>query len=447
MVLFRRLGLLSLVVALLLSRPGVGTASGEAGGIVDETLVWNQVMLDAIVAGTLGNPQTLRMAATVNTAMFDAGNGVSRKYTPIFVTQAAPAGTHRRAAVVQAAYVTLKAFHPAQLARFDKQRASSLAEFKGDDAAKVQRGIDWGENVAKQVLAWRASDGFSNPVPPFNGAGAVIGQWESATGASMAPGNIPFTAPFVLTSNAQFQSAFPRPWATLDSAAYAASFNELAMMGVKTGSLRTLDQTRIAFFFNGYATNDYVEAAIQIAKARQTPRRKNSRIFSLLTIAMHDTSVTVFRAKRDFAMNPADVTWRPILAIPKAELDGNPNTTPISGWIPLITTPNHPEYPGSHPGSHGSGPRVLQHFFGDVNAFELHPAFNTVFPGPPEGGVQPRHYTRISDMAQEGIDSRTYGGMHFRGASNATAVVGAQIADYILANAARPLDDDDSDSD
>jgi hypothetical protein len=447
MVLFRRLTLLSLVVALLLSPPEVGKVSGQSGGIVDETLVWNQVMLDAIVAGTLGNPQAIRMAATVNTAMFDARNGVSRKSTPILVTQTAPPGTHRRAAVVQAAYVTLKAFYPAQQARFDNQRVLSLAEFRGDDPATVQRGIDWGENVAKQVLAWRATDGFSNPVPPFNGAGAVIGQWESATGASMSPGNIPFTVPFALTSSTQFQSAFPRPWATLDSAAYTASFNEVATMGVKTGSPRTVDQTHIAFFFNGYATNDYVEAAIQIAKARQISRSKNSRIFTLLTIAMHDTSVTVFRAKRDFGMNPADVTWRPILAISKAELDGNPNTAPISGWVPLITTPNHPEYPASHPGNHGSGLRVLQHFFGDVNAFELHPAFNTVFPGPPEGGVQPRHYTRISDMAQEGIAARTYGGMHFRGASNATAVVGAQIADYILANAARPVDDDDSDSD
>jgi hypothetical protein len=143
-----------------------------------------------------------------------------------------------------------------------------------------------------------------------------------------------------------------------------------------------------------------------------------------------------------------DVTWRPILAIPKAELDGNPNTAPSSAWVPLIPTPNHPEYPASHPGSHGAGARVLGHFFDDVNAFELHPAFNSVFPGPPEGGVRPRRYTRISDMAQEGIDARTYGGMHFRGASNATAVVGAKIADYILANAARPVAaDDDSDSD
>jgi hypothetical protein len=447
MILLRRLTLLWLGLALLLAPPAVRTVSGQAGGLVDETLVWNQVMLDAIVASSLGNPQTLRMAATVNTAMFDARNGVGRNYTPILVAQTAPTGTHRRAAVMQAAYVTLKAFYPAQLARFDDQRALSVAEFNGDDPANVRRGIAWGENVASQVLAWRATDGFSNPVPPFNGAGAVIGQWESATGASMSPGNISFTAPFVLTSNTQFQFAFPRPWSTLESAAYAASFNEMTTMGAKTGSPRTLDQTHIAFFFNGYATNDYVEAAIQIAKARQTSRRKNSRIFALLTIAMHDTSVTVFRAKRDFGANPADVTWRPIIAIRKAELDGNPNTAPMSGWVPLITTPNHPEYPGSHPGSHGSGPRVLQHFFGDVNAFELHPAFNTVFPGPPAGGVKPRRYARISDMAREGIDARTYGGMHFRGASNAAAVVGAQIADYILANAARPVAGADSDSD
>jgi hypothetical protein len=154
---------------------------------------------------------------------------------------------------------------------------------------------------------------------------------------------------------------------------------------------------------------------------------------------MHDTTVTVFRAKRDFVQDPANVTWRPILAIPKADLDGNSNTAAIANWTPLITTPNHPEYPASHPGSHGSGARILEKVFGDANAFEVHPAFNNVFPGPSEGGVKSRRYTRISDMARDGIDARTFGGMHFRGASNATAAVGAQIADYILANAARPI--------
>ena len=186
--------------------------SAEVRPQVDETLVWNQVMLDAIVASTLGNPQTIRMAATVNTAMFDAQNGIGRPtHKPIFVTDRAPRGTHRRAAIVQAAYVTLKSFYPAQLSRFDEQRTLSLAEFEGDDWTAVQRGLEWGEHVANQILAWRETDGFSDPVPPFTGAGAVVGQWESATGTSMSAGNLAFTAPFVLTSNTQFQSAFRGP--------------------------------------------------------------------------------------------------------------------------------------------------------------------------------------------------------------------------------------------
>jgi hypothetical protein len=415
--------------------------STHARAEVDETLAWNEVMLDAIVASTLGNPPTIRMAATVNSAMFDAQNGVGRrKFRPIFVTERAPHGTDRRAAVVQAAYVTLKSFYPEQLSRFDEQRALSFAELGGDRSTEVQRGIEWGEYVANQILTWRATDGFSDPAPPFTGAGASIGQWESATGTSMAGGNIARTDPFVLRGTTQFQAALPRPWTSLSSPEYARDFNEVAKLGAQTASSRTLDQTHIAFFFNGYATSDYIEAAIQLARKHKTARHDNSRIFALLTIAMHDTSVTVFRAKRDFGMNPADLTWRPIFAIAKAELDGNPDTTPIAGWTPLITTPNHPEYPASHPGSHGAGPRVLQHFFGDRNTFELHPAFNTVFPGPPEGGVKPRRYTRISHMAQEGIDARTYGGMHFRGSSNASARVGARIADYVLNNAAQPDD-------
>lgn len=433
------IGLLAALVFSSLALP-VSAQSSTEKPQVDEILVWNQVLLDAVVASTLGNPQTIRMAATVNTAMFDAQNGVGHpRHQPIFVKVRAPKGAHRRAAIVQAAYVTLKAFYPEQLSRFDEQRALSLAEFENADPARVERGIAWGEYVANQILAWRASDGFSDAVPPFIGGGAQIGQWESATGTTMSQANLAFTAPFVLANNTQFQSAFPRPWTTPYSPEYAADFNEVAAMGVKTGSGRTLDQTHIAYFFNGYATNDYVEAAIQIARAHKTSRRQNARIFALLTIAMHDTSVAVFRAKRDFGMNAADLTWRPILAIAKADLDAHANTAPIEGWAPLLPTPNHPEYPASHPGSHGAGTRVLQHFFGDCNEFELHPAFNTVFPGPPEGGVEPRHYMRLSDMAQEGIMARTYGGMHFRGSSMASAQVGAQIADYVLDQAAQPL--------
>src|SRR5262245_27906509 len=86
---------LPLGAAMLLAPPLVRMAAGEAGKTPDQTLVWNQVMLDAILASDLGNPQAQRMAAIVNVAMFDARNGVSRKDTPIFVTQYSPPATHR----------------------------------------------------------------------------------------------------------------------------------------------------------------------------------------------------------------------------------------------------------------------------------------------------------------------------------------------------------------
>jgi hypothetical protein len=431
-----------------------GSSSSEAKKPhVDETLVWNQTLLTAIPgAGALGNPQTIRMSATVNTAMFDAGNSVGhQRYTPIFVTERAPHGTHRRAAIVQAAYRTLKAFYPSQTALFDAQRAASLAEFSHANQDKVNNGIAWGDHVADLILAWRATDGFTTVPPVFTGLGG-IGVWQSAATppANFAPANISFTAPFVVASNDTFQSEFAHPWAALTSQAYADSVNEVAVMGVKTGSGRTDDDRQVAWFFNGYATTDYVEAAIQMAEHHRTSRRENSRIFALLCIAMHDTSVTVFRAKRDFAMDTSHVTWRPVKAIPQADLDGNPNTSPIAGWVPLINTPNHPEYPASHGGSHGSGPFVLTHFFGDANEFELHPVFNSVSPAPPEGAasVSPRHYTRVQDLRTDGIDARIFGGMHFRGCMNETARVGEVVSDYVLESAAQPIDDDeDSDSD
>ena len=349
---------------------------GPRGQRVDETLVWNQVMLDAIVASTLGNPQTMRMAATVNTAMFDAQNGVGRRTIQADLrdrpgaARNAPPRRDGSGCVRDLESVLSGAAEPVRRRSAPCLSPSSTATTR----TTVQRGIEWGENVANQILAWRATDGFSDPVPPFTGAGAVIGQWESATGTSMAAGNISFTTPFVLTSNTQFQSAFPRPWATLDSAEYAARLQRggddrredrlLSDPGSNAHRvlLQRLRHQRLCR--SGHSDRP---------QARKTSRRDNSRIFALLTIAMHDTSVTVFRAKRDFGMNPADVTWRPIFAIPKADLDGNPDTAPISGWVPLITTPNHPEYPASHPGSHGAGPRVLQHFFGDATRSRFTP--------------------------------------------------------------------------
>jgi hypothetical protein len=76
-------------------------ATGTA--ICDEVTDWNHVMLIAILTPPVTPaPVATRVAAIVQSAVFDAVNGVDRRYAPIYVPATAPPGTSWRAAAVQA---------------------------------------------------------------------------------------------------------------------------------------------------------------------------------------------------------------------------------------------------------------------------------------------------------------------------------------------------------
>jgi hypothetical protein len=47
------------------------------------------------------------------------------------------------------------------------------------------------------------------------------------------------------------------------------------------------------------------------------------------------------------AIDPSDVTADGFGPVPDYE-DGNSATIEQMGWLPLLTTPNHPEYPAAH---------------------------------------------------------------------------------------------------
>ena len=391
------------------------------------------------ISSTLGNPPSIRIGAIVHTAIFDAYNGVERRYRPIHVDLQAPRGASRRAAVVAAASRTLVALYPTQKAKFDTQRAQSISQLSDDEDSEsnsLELGLAWGDKVAQEILAWRSTDGFDKPASSFTGGNAV-GEWRSTADppARMASENVSFTTPFAISNPLQFRPGKPR---ALDSAAWVSDYNEVKRMGVKDGSGRTQNQTDLAFFYNGYATIDWCEVAQQVAHANHNNRSQNARLFALLNVALWDTAVTMFSAKRVYGADATAVTWRPVTAIRLGDADGNPNTAPDPTWTPLITTPNHPEYAASHPGSHGAGAGILKGVFGDTQAtFEVHPQYNSTLPTPP--GLSPRRYTSFSTMEQEGSDARIFGGMHYRSSNTASQAQGHAIADWVLANVAQPI--------
>lgn len=67
----------------------------------DEVTDWNAVLLRAIQTAATPGPIQGRVAAIVHVAMFDAYNGVERRYTPIHVTLEAPRGASDLSIYVQ----------------------------------------------------------------------------------------------------------------------------------------------------------------------------------------------------------------------------------------------------------------------------------------------------------------------------------------------------------
>jgi hypothetical protein len=409
-----------------------GAQDSSANARINPVLEWNQIFIDTLIATNTANSSSQRLGAIVHTAIFDAYNGIERRYTPIFVHESGPRGASREAAVIAAGYTALVGLFPSRKAELDASFTVSQDSVKSQCQDQpmarqpacgmtVARGLEWGTAVAQAVLAWRASDGFGATYDAFRG-GDAIGQWRptaSAFGPMSAQG-LAFTQMFVLASNTQFRPSPPRG---LTTALYATDFNAVKSLGRTTGSTRSQDQSALAVFWEGNASVHWNQAANQMAQANRLSLSASNRLLAVLNIAMADTAFTIWCAKRFFGSLSADVTWRPVTAIPLAATDGNPDTTADSDWMPLITTPAHPEYPAGHPGQNGAAATVLLSHFRSQQAFTLTTA-----------GQPSRPYSSISQARSDGNNGRVWGGMHYPSTVQASDAVGQAIANYVNQN-------------
>jgi len=114
------------------------TASAKGKARNNPALHWNQIFIDTLIATSTPNSSSPRLGAIVHTAIFDACNGIERRYTPIFVQPGAAPGASRRAAVIAAAYTALVGLFPSRRAELDSSYAESLAELGGEGADRGQ---------------------------------------------------------------------------------------------------------------------------------------------------------------------------------------------------------------------------------------------------------------------------------------------------------------------
>ncbi|MGH8833430.1 MAG: vanadium-dependent haloperoxidase [Actinomycetes bacterium] len=350
--------------------------------------------------------------AKVHIAMHDAVVAIRGGYRPFLADVNVPRGAMVRAAVAAAARGVLAGLLPEQQGPLRDELDAYLATLP--PGTSRDRGVGVGAAVAAQVLVDRADDGMTDTVPyvqPERGPGVF-----EPTPPPPTPVDIKLTRvrPFVLISNDQFRPGGP-PARSSDQ--YARALDEVARLGEKTGSERSVKQTETAMFFADQTAGQWNRALTGIAADQRLGTLRTARMLLVTNLAAADGVLGCWDAKFHF------MAWRPVHAIQRADTDGNPATIAQPDWQPLLIV-NHPEYPSGHACFTAGATRALQAFFhtGNLRVVMSSVVTNTT-----------RVYPDLSAVRSDVRVARIVSGLHFRHSMNDGDILGTQVARWIAA--------------
>ena len=404
-----RLGLLWMLFFVITLTPQAATAN-----VVDE---WNAIAQEVIVVNAArGGFLASVEFAYVHIAMYDAVNAIDGRYRVFAVRpSSSPTGGSPEAAGATAAYVVLKWMFPTQQAYLDGVYASYMAELPAGGPKTV--GTLVGTEVGNAFTALRTGDGRNADVPYV---------FRSALGAyELTPGCAALSSPwmaqmktFAVENASQFRAPGPR---NVPSTEWANDLDEVRLYGALTGSLRTSRETEIGQFYAetpGYWMARNVRG---IATAYGLSLVDSARFFAQVFVTMADSLITTWNSKYYFDL------WRPITAIRAADTDNNPSTRSDPTWLPLVSTPCHPAYPGAHAAATGGLAYALERFFSTRN-LEVTLTSTSVPGAVPYAS---HHFMNIPDIVSHVINGRIYGGLVYRTSGVDGTVIANKVAKYV----------------
>ena len=442
----RTVAVVTVAVGALLGALGVSsaTAAPPTGTDASEVTHWNQVatsVLGAVPGPNGGAPPAFAInMGMVQGAVYDAVNAIGPKqHRPYLLDRRTGARASIDAAVATAAYdVTSELVSTAPerapfpgraglLSTLSSEYAASLGAVPGGSFKK--QGIAVGHAAAAAMLQAREGDGRFGPsawVP-----NSAPGHWQpllSSTGAPLLDPT-PWAGdvrPFLIQSSSQFRSV-PPP--ALESAQWAAEFNEVKSLGRSDSATRSATQTYVARWWQSAPVFSWNEVARQLITRTDLDAADSARLLALQNMASADASINCWNDKYHFDF------WRPWNAVTRADEDNNPATVADPTWTALITAP-YPEWTSGHNCLDAANTTVLRMFFGDDpvgGPFEI----TSFFVNP--GGPAVRTFDTFTQPLTELIEARIWAGLHYRSADVAGQVLGRNVATYGAANYLQPV--------
>jgi len=369
------------------------------------------------VQGTPGHPPDQDRAVTrVSLAMFEALNAIDRRYESYLDFPAGDASASQDAAAATAAYRVLLASFPQQKASLDENYAIAMDAIADNPAKEAGKLI--GERAAAAAMTVGGIDSTFVQVPYR--PRTTPGEWI----ATPLPDIQPYMSAFHPWVIPNAEALRPPPPPALNSPRWARDYDEVRRLGARASTERTPHQTIMARYRQAFDVTPSMRIA---ANAPGRTPVQNARMFVLYQMAFDDAALAMIAAKFHYNF------WRPVTAIRNGANDGNDATTPEAAWLPLLGTPNFPEYPCGHCTVAGAIAEIMKAEVGAhpatgvrVTAMAVPNSIVAVLPG-------------WDEWAHEVSDSRTYGGVHYRFSNEAGEEIGRRAARMVLEKVARPL--------
>jgi hypothetical protein len=406
------------------------TPAHRSGVPAQVALDWNVNAVNTIRAAVTavdGAPRPLYQTegliylSYVQAAVYDADVAIEGRYQPYGFSLFAPPGASPAAAVAAAAHDVLAYHFPEQKGALDALYATSLATIP--DGPAKSGGISVGQAAALGIIAIRSNDGRYAPTAAYGVPGPVVaGHWQIAPPATTA--QTPWVAlmhPFLLHRASQFRPGPPPP---VDSQTHKRDLAETQAFGAKASTAHTTlarsqAQTDTAYFWNANVINQYGQALRDVAVQHGLDLADTTRLLAMGSLVTTDAAIACFDAKYAYLF------WRPYTAIRSGS---DPD------WLPLLNTPNHPEYPAAHGCVTSALAQVLAKALGtdriDVDIWGAQAGATTL--------ATTRHFQTVGDIESQIVDARVWIGFHYRSSAVAGLDVGNRVAAWTLKQYFRP---------
>lgn len=361
-------------------------------------------------------PDHMRALTQVALAMFEAVNAIDHRYESYLKLDRGDPRASQNAAATTAAYTVLVSHFPAKKSELEESYRIAM------DGIADATARDNGRLIGEAAAALALKSGMIDPAiiqSPYRPR-TQPGVWTATTLPVVQPFMIAFH-PWVL---ANVESVRPPPPPALTSAAWARDYNEVKTLGSKDSSARTPHETLMARY---RITPNMMPSLRLVADAPGRSLVSNARMFALAAIASDDAGMATVAAKLHYNF------WRPISAVRNAQDDSNPATVSDPAWVPLITTPMHPEYPCGHCTYAAAIAEVMKAETGASPPGGVRVSSRSI----PGAAVQV--LPSWDDWVREVSYSRILGGVHYRFSNDAGEQIGRGVARLTLASVMRPL--------